>query len=108
VKAAKRQTRRRWWASVGVGALACLAACVGIPTLAAAGIAGGGLLLAGAKWAEPVGFGLIIVGVAGLVVSRIRARRHPSGESCSGRTDGSACACDQTHPWATSSPNRLS
>ena len=59
---------RRWSASIGFGALACLGCCVVVPVLAAAGVAGSGLLL-GTGWVEPLGFVLIAVGVVGGGVS---------------------------------------
>ncbi|CAJ1505380.1 hypothetical protein [[Mycobacterium] burgundiense] len=68
---------RRWWAVIGVGALACAGCCVVVPLLAAAGLAGSGALLVGAGWLEPIGFALVAVGVIGFVASRIRARRPP-------------------------------
>jgi hypothetical protein len=68
---------RRWLALVGIGAVACTACCVFVPILITAGVAGSGLLIVGAEWLEPTGYGLIAVGVVGLVTSIVRNRlRH--------------------------------
>ncbi|WP_131811019.1 hypothetical protein [Mycolicibacterium fortuitum] len=50
--AADDRARKAWWASIGVGALACVGCCVVVPLLAAAGIAGGGMLLVGSRWLD--------------------------------------------------------
>ncbi len=80
--AADDRARKAWWASIGVGALACVGCCVVVPLLAAAGIAGGGMLLVGSRWLEPLGFALIAVGVVGVVVSQIRAYRRRGADTC--------------------------
>lgn len=86
------RSTKRWWALIGVGALACAACCVVVPVLAAVGIAGTGALLVGTGWAEPLGYGLIAIGLIGVVVSRLRARRRRSG-GCPTGDHGAACGC---------------
>ena len=95
--AAERQVRNRWWATIGVGALACAACCVLVPTLAAAGVIGSGLLRVGAEWREALGFTLVAIGVVGLLVTQVRSyrRRCAVDGGCSGHV-GSACGCLHT------------
>lgn len=83
---------RRWWASIGTGALLCIGCC-SASILIAAGIFGGGTVLVSLSWLEPLGFALIGIGVAGLIWSRIRARRSGCGAAEVGDgTAGSPCA----------------
>lgn len=85
---------RRWWATVGVGAVACSACCVLAPMLIAVGFVGGGSLLASLHWLEPVGFALIAVGVLGVVATRVRARRQRRrGSGACSATGDSSCGC---------------
>ena len=97
VAAAEKRLRTRWWATIGVGALACVACCVLVPTLAVAGFIGSGLLLVGAEWLEPLGFALVAMGVVALLVAQVRSyrRRHAVDGGCSGHED-SACGCIHT------------
>ncbi|WP_156371314.1 hypothetical protein [Nocardia arizonensis] len=85
------ETGRRWWVSIGLGAVLCVGCCL-IPILAAAGIMGGGALLVSVSWLEPVGFGLLALGAAGLVWSRIRSRRR----GCAATADGYAGGCGES------------
>lgn len=85
---AEQRGGRRWWASIGAGIVMC-AGCCAAPLLITAGILGGGTVLVGLSWAEPLGFALIGVGVAGLVWSRRRARQRDCGGTDS---QGRACA----------------
>lgn len=85
---AESTTGRRWWAPIGAGAVLCLACCLA-PALVAAGALGGGTLLVSLSWLEPLGVGLLVLGIAGLIWSRARARR--SGCADADRT-GSSCA----------------
>ncbi|MET9284596.1 hypothetical protein [Nocardia beijingensis] len=79
---------RRWWVSVGAGLVLCVGCCLA-PLLIAAGIAGSGMLLVSLSWLEPLGFALIVLGVAGLGWSRLRAR---CGGSTSTDMADSSCA----------------
>ncbi|MCP9276329.1 hypothetical protein [Mycolicibacterium arenosum] len=99
--AAKRVSGKRWWASIGVGAAACVACCTVVPMFIAGGLVGSGVLLAGAKWFEPVGFALIAIGIVGLAVTWIRNRRRGSAgwpDEC-----GTGCGCAPTESVAPSS-----
>ncbi|WP_280504966.1 hypothetical protein [Nocardia farcinica] len=90
---AAENTARRWWGSIGAGVLLCVGCCLA-PLLIAAGVLGGGTLLVGLSWLEPVGFALIGVGVAGLIWSQRRVRRRKCGSgSSSGSCGGSGCGC---------------
>ena len=100
--AAENRDRKRWWATIGAGTLACIGCCALIPALAATGLAGSGVLLVGARWFEPVGFALIIIGIVGLVLSWIQTRRRRAAHAgCSSNT-GSAesCGCITEQPTA--------
>ncbi|MBF6222812.1 hypothetical protein IU479_32520 [Nocardia abscessus] len=46
--------------------LLCLTCCLP-PVLIAAGLLGGGVVLVGLSWLEPLGFALLGLGVAGLI-----------------------------------------
>ncbi|MFH5228189.1 MerC domain-containing protein [Antrihabitans spumae] len=87
-------TTKRWWTSTGLGALICIGCCLA-PVLAAAGMAGSGVLLLSTAWLEPLGVALIVVGIAGLAWSRRRARNRGCGGSgqCSSDTTASGCTC---------------
>lgn len=90
---------RRWWASIGVGAAICIGCCLA-PLLAAIGLAGGGLALLSISWLEPLGFALIVLGVGGVLWSRVRAARcarSSSGTSAGGCGDRS-CGCSAADP----------
>ncbi|MGV9666223.1 hypothetical protein [Nocardia niigatensis] len=92
---AAETTNRRWWATLGAGALLCLGCCLA-PLLIAAGILGSGTLLVSLSWLEPLGFALIGLGAAGLVWSRIRKRRNGCGRSdagASGSCASTGCGC---------------
>ncbi|WP_280422784.1 hypothetical protein [Nocardia carnea] len=93
--AAEPRAGRRWWTPIGAGAVLCLACCL-TPLLLAAGTLGGGAPLVSLSWIEPLGVGLLLVlGIAGLIWSRTRARR--SGCAGDDRTGGtcvnSGCGC---------------
>ncbi|MGV9408336.1 hypothetical protein ACWDOP_00360 [Nocardia sp. NPDC003693] len=99
--AAETKTRR-WWASIGAGALLCLGCCA-VPLLIAAGVLGGGTLLVSLSWLEPLGFALIGLGVVGLIWSRWRARTRGCGDGCASTTASDeqgtparACGCAST------------
>lgn len=88
---------RRWWASIGAGAVLCVGCCLA-PLLIAAGVLGGGTLLVGLSWLEPLGFALIGLGVAGLVWTRWRARNRGCADGCSsgdnqGNAGAAVCGC---------------
>ena len=105
--AVKKGSRARWWATIGIGAIACAGCCAIAPMLVAVGLVGGGALLAGAHWLEPLGFALIAIGVVGLVVTQTRKqRRRGNGRSCGGVDDAAACEC--CTPAASASPDRVS
>ncbi|MDV8128540.1 hypothetical protein R4P71_28690 [Rhodococcus sp. IEGM 1304] len=87
---AEKTMGRRWWTSIGAGALLCVGCCLA-PLLIAAGILGSGTLLVSLSWLEPLGFALIGLGAAGLAWSRIRARGKGCGADSAGG-DGSGCA----------------
>lgn len=70
-----------------LGTLLCVGCCAA-PILLAAGVLGGGITVGSLSWLEPLGFVLIVHGVAGLVWSRARAR----GKRCTNGTDSTA-AC---------------
>ncbi|MET8654905.1 hypothetical protein [Nocardia aurea] len=88
--AEQSKTARRWWAPIGLGATLCVACCLA-PILLAAGLLGSGTLLVSLSWLEPLGFGLLAIGVAGLIWSRTRARRTGCATE-SGTTDPGGCA----------------
>ncbi len=93
--AAEKTTGRRWWASIGAGALLCVGCCLA-PLLITAGILGSGTLLVSLSWLEPLGLALIGFGAVGLAWSRIRARRKGCGISAGGNGGGCAstgCGC---------------
>ncbi|MFE9787627.1 hypothetical protein ACFYO7_19815 [Nocardia salmonicida] len=94
---AAETSNRRWWASIGAGALLCVGCCLA-PLLIAAGILGGGTLLVSLSWLEPLGFALIGLGAAGLAWSRIRERRGGCGtgsaDGAGGSCAGTGCGCD--------------
>lgn len=94
--AAETRARKRWWATIGAGGLACVGCCALIPALAATGIAGSGVLLVGARWFEPVGFALIIIGIVGLVLPWIQTlRRRRAHAGCSSNTSSAeSCGCN--------------
>lgn len=108
--AADDRARKAWWASIGVGALACVGCCVVVPLLAAAGIAGGGMLLVGSRWLEPLGFALIAVGVVGVVVSQIRAYRRRGADTCqcTRPNTNTSCRCRRSQPAAPPAPDHVS
>lgn len=86
---------RRWWTTAGIGAIICLGCCLA-PLLVAVGIAGGGVALVTLSWLEPLGYALLVLGIGGIVVTRIRARRNNCGSSgCASATAG-ACGCATT------------
>lgn len=84
--AAVKRSSRRWWAAVGVGAAACVGCCAAVPLLAAVGLAGSGAVLVGLGWLEPIGVALIIGGLIGLGVNRIRLRRGATSCAVHSRT----------------------
>ncbi|MGN2642104.1 MULTISPECIES: hypothetical protein [Nocardia] len=98
-------TGRRWWAPIGLGAAVCVACCLA-PILIAAGVIGGGALLVGLSWLEPLGFILLGVGVAGLIWSRTRRR----GDTCGAGSDAevgcesAGCGCATATTSAGSAP----
>lgn len=100
--AAETHARKRWWATIAAGALACAGCFVFIPALAATGIAGSGALLVGASWFEPVGFALIVIGIVGLVLSWIQTRRRRRTHvACSSSTEREeSCGCVAEQPTA--------
>lgn len=103
--AAANRRRGRWWGVlIGAGVLTCAGCCLVVPLLAAAGIAGSGVLLVGAGWLEPIGFALIGLGVAGFVVTRIRARRRQSGVCSSSHAD-IGCGCARPDPIPPEMPS---
>jgi hypothetical protein len=85
---------RRWWAPIGFGTLICVGCCLA-PLLAAAGLASGGVALLSLSWLEPLGFALIIGGVAGLFWARARSRRSECGSNngCGSAEDGRSAGC---------------
>ncbi|MGN2642228.1 hypothetical protein ACTD5D_39895 [Nocardia takedensis] len=83
-------TGRGWWAPIGLGAALCLACCAA-PILVAAGTIGGGALLVGLSWLEPLGFVLLAAGVTGLIWSR--TRRADACGSADRDTDDAAAGC---------------
>ncbi len=108
--AANNRTRKRCWTSIGVGALACVSWCLVVPLRAAAGIAGSGMLLVGARWLEPLGFALIAIGIVGVVVSQIRAYRRRAADTCqcTGPNTNTGCRCRRSQPAATPAPDHVS
>ncbi|MBH0780625.1 hypothetical protein [Nocardia bovistercoris] len=89
---------RRWFAPIGLGAALCVACCLA-PILIAAGVIGGGALLVGLSWLEPLGFALIGLGIVGLLWSRARARRIGCDSGSSDRDAGcsnTGCGCADT------------
>ncbi|MFI8974226.1 hypothetical protein ACIGO9_15170 [Nocardia asteroides] len=83
---------RRWWTSIGAGVALCVGCCLA-PLLIAAGILSSGTLLVSLSWLEPLGFALIGLGAAGLIWSRMRARRSGCG---AGADEGQGTACAGT------------
>lgn len=93
MNAAERQERKRWWAAIGLGAVACSACCIIAPALIAVGLVGGGTVLASAHWLEPAGFVVIIAGLIGLTITQLRRHRRRAGGG-SATEDGTRCGCD--------------
>ncbi|WP_433725654.1 hypothetical protein ACQP0C_30965 [Nocardia sp. CA-129566] len=89
---------RRWWAPIGLGTLICVGCCLA-PLLTAAGLASGGIALLSLSWLEPLGFALIIGGVAGWFWARARSRRSGCGSDsgCGGTaaegSESEGCGC---------------
>lgn len=89
---AVERTQRRWWTSIGLGAVLCLGCCLA-PLLIAAGLLGGGAVLVTLSWVEPVGFALIGVGIVGLIWSRRRGRcRADDAEDSTCASTGCGCS----------------
>lgn len=86
--AAEQKPPRRWWAPIGAGAVLCLACCLA-PLPIAAGALGGGTLLVSLSRLEPLGISLLVLGAAGLMWSRLRARRT----GCTGADDHTSSTC---------------
>ncbi|MBN3458461.1 hypothetical protein [Mycolicibacterium sp.] len=108
--AANNRARKRWWTSIGVGALACVGCCVVVPLLATAGIAGSGILLVGARWLEPLGFALIAIGIVGVLGSQIRAYRRRGADTCQCTRPNTitGCRCRRSQPAAPPAPDHVS
>lgn len=79
--------------------------CAALPLLAAVGLAGSGALMIGVGWLEPIGVGLIAVGLIGLVASRVRAVRR-GGDCCADRSNEGACACAVSDPEPRIDPTK--
>ncbi len=88
---------RRWWTTLGIGVVACVGCCAALPLLAAVGLAGSGALMIGVGWLEPIGVGLIAVGLIGVVVSRVRAGRR-AGSCRADHGKGKSCTCAPPKP----------
>ncbi|WP_157978395.1 MULTISPECIES: hypothetical protein [Nocardia] len=92
-------TGRRWWAApIGLGAALCVACCIA-PILIAAGVLGGGALLVGLSWLEPLGFLLLGVGLVGLIWSGTRTGRS----TCCGGDDNATTGCGSAGCGCTAS-----
>lgn len=91
---------------LGLGAILCIAVCVG-PFLASAGIgAACEWSPPGATWIEPIGVALVLISIVGLVESYRRARRCARNPQHDGADFGCGGATSAPRQARASTPSR--